>query len=129
MPASLVGVVERYLRCLHEGRHPEIVALFTEAGVVVSPFLGRVPAGEFFPKLAASSTRSVITPHDILVSARNERRACGYFRYDWTLKDGVTVSFECADIFDFDPVIDRIAVMTILYDTHPIRQLVGDKYS
>jgi ketosteroid isomerase-like protein len=129
MAAALVAVVEEYLRRLEAGDPARLIELFTPDGEVRSPFLGRVPAAAFFPKLTASSTRSVITPHDILVSARGDRRVCGYFRYDWTLNDGTTVSFECADIFDFDPSEDRIARMTILYDTHPIRQRVGDKYA
>lgn len=126
---GMVAVVERYLRCLHEGRTAEIVTLFAPGGDVLSPFLGRVPAADFFPKLAESSTKSVITPHDILASAQGHRRVCGFFRYDWTLKDGTTVTFECADLFDFLPAEDRINRMTILYDTHPIRQQVGDKYA
>ncbi len=129
MTVPLVEVVSEYLRRLETGDAARIVELFTPDGVVLSPFLGRMTATAFFPKLAASSARSVITPHDILVSARGARRVCGYFRYDWTLGDGTTVSFECADIFDFDPIVDRIATMTILYDTHPIRQQVGDKYA
>lgn len=129
MSQPLVDLVAEYLRRLEQGNPARIVELFTTDGYVLSPFLGKVAAADFFPKLAASSTRSVITPHDILVSARGARRVCGYFRYDWTLQDGTTVSFECADVFDFDRIVDRISVLTILYDTHPIRQLVGDKYA
>jgi hypothetical protein len=37
------------------------------------------------------------------------------------------VSFHCADIFEFDGE-DRIGSLTIVYDTAPIRDQVGDKY-
>ena len=64
---------------------------------------------------------------DILASTQGQARAIGYFRYGWTLKDGTKVYFDAADVFDFNAE-DEIVKMTILYDTHPLRELVGNKY-
>ena len=75
-----------------------------------------------------ASGQSRIETLDILVSAQGAARAVGYFIYHWQLKDGSMVHFGCADVFDFDPE-GRIARMTIVYDTHPIRAEVGDKYA
>ena len=47
--------------------------------------------------------------------------------YHWQLKDGTFVDFNCADVFDFDEQ-GRITCMTIVYDTHPVRAQVGNKY-
>lgn len=55
-------------------------------------------------------------------------RATGYFIYDWGLKDGSAARFECVDVFEFD-VAGLIERMIIVYDTHPIRSTVGDKYA
>lgn len=121
--------VRQYLGALEAGQTDQIVSLFTEDGWVSSPFLGRLPAREFFPKVVGSTSATQLTVHDILVSAEGHPRAVGYFRYDWWLKDGTLVSFECADVFNFDPGTGRIASMIILYDTHPIREAVGDKYA
>jgi hypothetical protein len=52
-----------------------------------------------------------------------------YFRYDWTLKDGKVVTFTCVDVFEFQDGSERIASMSIVYDTHPLREEVGDKYA
>jgi hypothetical protein len=62
------------------------------------------------------------------VSTTGAPRATGYFVYDWGLKDGSAVRFECVDVFDFDAQ-GRIERMMIVYDTHPIRSEVGDKYA
>ena len=82
----------------------------------------------FFAKVDAASGGSKITSIDICVSTMGARRATGYFIYDWELKDGMAVRFECVDVFEFDDngLIER---MIIVYDTHPIRITVGDKYA
>jgi len=56
------------------------------------------------------------------------QRATGYFIHDWGLKDGTAVRFECVDVFEFDDN-GLIEQMIIVYDTHPIRSMVGDKYA
>jgi hypothetical protein len=89
-------------------------------------------ARDFFPKLAQASSRSVITLIDLFVSARpgdDGMRVAAYFRYDWTLNDGRLVDFTCVDVFGFRPGRDRIDSMHIVYDTHPLREQVGDKYA
>ena len=48
--------------------------------------------------------------------------------YDWGLKDGSAVQFECVDVFEFDES-GRVERMVIVYDTHPVREVVGDKYA
>jgi ketosteroid isomerase-like protein len=106
--------VRDYLTALEAGDVARIVSLFEPNGWVLSPFLGR---------------RTKLTVHDIFISAEGQPRAVGYFRYDWWLKDGTRVSFECADIFTFNQETGKISSMVILYDTYPIRQAVGDKYA
>jgi hypothetical protein len=89
-------------------------------------------ARDFFPKLAQASSQSVITLIDLFASvqpADDAVRVAAYFRYDWTLSDGRLVDFTCVDVFGFQPGSDRIASMHIVYDTHPLREQVGDKYA
>jgi ketosteroid isomerase-like protein len=120
--------VRAYLKALEAGDVPGVLATFSPDAWVMSPFLGRVSASDFFPKVVASSSASKLTVHDVFESVEGHLRAVGYFRYDWWLKDGQHVQFECADVFNFnaDGLIDS---MIILYDTHPIRESVGDKYA
>jgi len=121
--------VREYLLALEAGDVARIVSLFEPDGWVLSPFLGRMTACEFFPKVVDASSGTKLTIHDILISSEGQPRAVGYFLYDWWLKDGSKVSFECADVFTFNPKTGKILSMVILYDTYPIREAVGDKYT
>ncbi|MDB4444227.1 nuclear transport factor 2 family protein [bacterium] len=121
--------VREYLLALESGDVARIFSLFEPDGWVLSPFLGRMTAREFFPKVVEASSGTKLTVHDILVSSEDQPRAVGYFHYDWWLNDGSKVSFECADVFTFNPKTGKISSMVILYDTYPIREAVGDKYT
>lgn len=126
--AGHVAVVERYLDRLETSDVEGIVALFTEDAQVVSPFLGRMSPRPFFEKVRDASAQSRIEVLDILLSAQGASRAMAYFVYHWQLRDGTEVRFDCVDVFDFNEQ-GRIQRMTIVYDTHPVRALVGDKYA
>ena len=130
MSRAHTDTIRRYLKCLHATDVPGLVDCFE--GVVHSPFLGTMKARDFFPKLAGASTQSVITPIDLFESVKADgavHRVAAYFRYDWTLKDGKVVTFTCVDVFEFQDGSERIASMSIVYDTHPLREEVGDKYA
>jgi len=126
-----IQTVRTYLERLHASDTAGLIATFEDDGVVHSPFLGSLPAGEFFQRLAQASRRSVITLIDLFVSVQTSSvvRVAAYFRYDWTLSDGRTVDFSCVDVFSFRPGSARIHEMQIVYDTHPLREQVGDKYA
>ena len=120
--------VREYFEALEAGDVDRIVTLFEPNGWVLSPLLGQMTAREFFPKVVEASSGTNLTVHDVLISAEDQPRAVGYFLYDWWLKDGSKVSFQCADVFTFNPETGKISSMVILYDTHPIREGVGDPY-
>lgn len=126
-----LGTVRRYLRHLNDSDTAGLVACFEPDGLVHSPFLGTMRAADFFPRLAQASSGSVITPIDLFVSAQSTEtvRVAAYFRYDWTLNDGRLVDFTCVDVFAFDTGSRLIRSMHIVYDTHPLREQVGDKYA
>ncbi|RYF64511.1 MAG: nuclear transport factor 2 family protein [Comamonadaceae bacterium] len=132
---TALATVRTYLGHLHAGNTAGLVATFDDQGEVHSPFLGTMKARDFFPKLAAASSKSVITLLDLFASVQTQEgaaqgaRVAAYFRYDWTLSDGRVVDFTCVDVFTFAPGSDRIASMHIVYDTHPLREQVGDKYA
>jgi predicted SnoaL-like aldol condensation-catalyzing enzyme len=122
-------VVRKYLSALEAGDAAKAAALFVPGGWVESPFLGRLPVREFFAKVANASSGSKLKVHDVLVSAEGHLRAVAYYEYDWSLKDGTQVAFDCADIFNFDLDTGHIASIVLVYDTHPVRGVVRDKYS
>jgi ketosteroid isomerase-like protein len=120
--------VRKYLKALEAGDAERAGALFVPRGWVQSPFLGRIPVRDYVAKVAEASGRSELTVHDVLVSAEGHMRAVAYYLYDWRLKDGSRVSFECADVFNFDLDTGRIASIVLVYDTHLVRDVVQDKY-
>ena len=125
---AYIAVINKYLALLAAGDVRGIVSLFSPQGAVHSPFLGVQPAGKFFDLLKAATRRSVLEAPEVFVSGVGSRRASVYFTYQWELADGSQVSFRCFDLFDFDEQ-GLIEMMTIVYDTAPIRESVGDKYS
>ena len=132
MPTLPLETVRNYLKCLHASDTAGLIATFEDDGVVHSPFLGTMKARDFFPKLAQASSQSVITLIDLFAIAQPSGevvRVAAYFRYDWTLSDGRLVDFTCVDVFGFRPGRARIDSMHIVYDTHPLRERVGDKYA
>jgi ketosteroid isomerase-like protein len=120
--------VRKYLKALEAGDADKAAALFTADGWVQSPFLGRLLVRDYVKKVASASSSSVLTVHDVLVSAEGHTRAVAYYLYDWRLKDGSEVSFECADVFNFDPDSGHIASVVLVYDTHLVRDVVENKY-
>ena len=120
--------VRKYLQALEAGDAGKAAALFVPDGWVQSPFLGRLPVRDFVEKVASASGASRLTVHDVLVSAEGHLRAVAYYLYDWSLKDGTRVSFDCADVFNFDPATGHIASVVLVYDTHLVRGAVDKKY-
>ncbi len=120
--------VRKYLQALEAGDAERAAALFVPGGWVQSPFLGRLPVREFIHKVTSSSKRSKLNVHDVLVSAEGQLRAVAYYHYDWTLKDGSHVAFDCADVFNFDGATGKIESIVLVYDTDPVRDVVQHKY-
>lgn len=120
--------VRKYLKALEAGDPDKAAVLFTADGWVQSPFLGRIPVRDYVKKVAGASSGTALNVKDVLVSAEGHMRAVAYYLYDWTLKDGSHVSFECADVFNFDPNSGHIASIVLVYDTHLVRDVVENKY-
>ena len=125
---SYVCVLQTYMDALGRSDYGTVTSLFTSGGLVKSPFLGEMPAGPFFDRLAGASDKNVITPIDIFLSNSGNNHATAYFRYDWTVRDGTLITFKVMDLFTFEPDSDRITYLDIIYDTHPIRVSAGNKY-
>lgn len=120
--------IRNYLQELESGNVAGVLALFAPDARIHSPLLGWVSPEPFYRKLAEASGNSKIKLMDICCSVQGNSRATAYFTYDWQLKDGSRVSFDCVDVFDFNKegLIDN---MVIVYDTHGIRGDLGDRFS
>jgi SnoaL-like domain len=125
---TYAGTVRRYIDALGKGDARALTDLFVPGGEVISPLVGRLPAGHFFAQLGEMTESSELTLVDILAGAGHPRRSAAYFRYRWTLRSGPVVDFDCCDVFEFAQVAEgepRIRLLTIVYDTAPIRELMG----
>jgi ketosteroid isomerase-like protein len=120
--------VRKYLSALEAGDPDKAAALFIPEGWVRSPFLGQLPVRDYVAKVANASSEAKLTVHDVLVSAEGHLRAVAYYLYDWALKDGTRVSFDCADVFNFDRATGKIESIVLVYDTHPVRGAVEHRY-
>ena len=123
-----VTVLQIYMKALGESDYATIKNLFAADGKVLSPFLGEMAAGPFFDRLGEASSRNVITPIDIFLSATEKHHAAAYFQYDWTVRDGTLITFKVMDLFTFEPEGNKVKYLDLIYDTHPIRSTVGNKY-
>ena len=120
--------VHKYLKALEAGDAEKAASLFVPDGWVQSPFLGRLSVRDYVTKVARSSSGTKLKVYDVLVSAEGHLRAVAYYHYDWSLKDGSNVAFDCADVFNFDPDTGRIESIVLVYDTRPVRDVVENKY-
>lgn len=126
-PRDMTAHVRRYFERLSASDIAGIIALFEEDAHVVSPFLGKMRAADFFEKLGKASNASKLTVFDVLLG-ENGNSAAAHFEYDWTLRSGGQVVFQGVDYFTFSAG-GLFSSMSIFYDTHPVRGDVGDKYA
>jgi hypothetical protein len=120
--------VHKYLSALEAGDAEQAASLFVPGGWVQSPFLGRLSVRDYVNKVASASSKAKLTVFDVLVSAEGHLRAVAYYQYDWSLKDGSNVTFDCADVFNFDSDTGRIESIVLVYDTDPVRAVVENKF-
>lgn len=126
-PTEKITYVRTYFERLTASDITGIISLFSPDARVVSPFLGKMNAADFFAKLSNASSASKLTVFDVLLG-ENGDSAAAHFEYDWTLKSGDQMVFQGVDYFRFNDD-GRFASMSIFYDTHPVREDVGDKYA
>ncbi|MGE5627369.1 MAG: nuclear transport factor 2 family protein [Solirubrobacterales bacterium] len=111
------GLIKRYLDALQSGNVAHILSVFEEDGVVLSPLYGKMTAKQFYSDLSEDTNESKITLLNTLQSYENEDTCAGHFKYDWTMKDGSIVTFECVDVFKVSPN-NKFKQLTIIYDTY-----------
>jgi len=126
-PAEKTAYVRRYFELMSASDIAGIIDLFDADAHVLSPFLGTMKASDFFKKLGSASNASALTVFDVLLG-ENGDSAAAHFEYDWTLKSGERIVFQGVDYFKFSEN-GQFASMSIFYDTHPVREDVGDKYA
>ncbi|MDO9534901.1 MAG: nuclear transport factor 2 family protein [Bacillota bacterium] len=108
--------IKKYFAALQKGSYDEIMQLFTPDAIINSPLYGTVTASVFYDGLFKDTSKSTITLLNIFNGTDNSFNSAGHFRYDWVMRDGTPVSFECVDIFYFSED-GLIKELSIIYDT------------
>ena len=67
MSDNYKAVLRRYMEALGASDYATIKSLFAEDGIVTSPFLGLMPACDFFDRLFGATKGNVITPIDVFL--------------------------------------------------------------
>lgn len=121
-----VAYIRQYFDRMTASDIDGIISMFEVDAHVLSPFLGKMSADSFFRKLGNASSSSKLTVFDVLLGENGDSGAA-HFEYDWTLASGEQLVFQGVDYFKFGENM-KFASMSIFYDTHPVREDVGDKY-
>ena len=108
-------VAEAYLARLEASDMDAVVELFSPDGVVQSPIYNRLPAADFYRKLAADTRESRLELLGIFEAEADNRLAL-YFNYHWLMANGQEVHFEVVDILIFNDQ-NQIEELRIIYDT------------
>ncbi|SHI37471.1 nuclear transport factor 2 family protein [Aquimarina spongiae] len=117
-------VAHNYLDFLQNGDIDQIVELFTDNGVVVSPLYGTKPAKDFYTVLKNDTNRSILR-FDGLFFEEDTNRISLLFDYYWEISNGETVQFKVVDIIELSPE-NKIEKLTIIYDTVHSRKAIED---
>ena len=95
-------VAHNYLDFLQNGDIDQIVELFTDNGVVVSPLYGTKSARDFYTVLKNDTNRSILR-FDGLFCEEDTNRISLLFDYYWEISNGETVQFKVVDIIELSP--------------------------
>lgn len=112
-------LIQTYLKALQEANYAQLMHLFAEEAVVLSPLYGKCLAATFYKELFADTQRSELTFLDAFLDSSGQKIAVN-FLYHWTLADGSVTIFDCVDIFELDKT-GKIQQLKIIYDTAQTR--------
>lgn len=110
---------ESYLNGLASANLEGILRLFSPTAQVQSPLYGKMPATTFYQNLFKDTQSSVVQLKDVLTNEQN-RSACLFFAYTWTLANGAKVQFDVIDYLQLNEN-GLVDLLQIVYDTRHSR--------
>ena len=116
-----IAISKSYIKYLSNGDLEQVLNLFAENAIVISPVYGERHFKDFYTELFMDTNNSDLKIKGIFEDAITGNIAL-HFNYEWTLKNNSQVNFEVVDILEFEN--DKIKKLTIIYDTMKSRQLV-----
>lgn len=116
-------IAKEYITHLENGYIEQVIALFSQNGIVDSPLYGIKKANDFYLELNNDTANSELSLLGIFEENDSNNLAL-YFTYKWTLKNNQIVEFDVVDIIEFDSQ-NKISKLKIIYDSVIARKLVG----
>lgn len=110
-----------YLAAMESGDLEALMANFAEDATVTSPISGKQPARDFYAYVMRVTSGRTMTLRTIFVGASNPLRAAVHVAYTRTVGDGEPATIEAVDVFELTEDRSKIAAVTIIYDTAPVR--------
>ena len=95
-PSEQTAAIRRYFELMSASDIDGIIEPFDDDAYVLSPFLGKMAASDFFKKLGNASNQSTLTVFDVLLG-ENGDSAAAHFEYDWILASGEQIIFQEVD--------------------------------
>jgi hypothetical protein len=115
-------ICEKYLQALNSGNLNNVLELFSEGAVVVSPLYGEMLATEFYKNLFQDTVNSETKFLGVYQATDSSPSIIMHFNYKWTLRSNTVVNFECVDLFELTEEKDKFKKLRIIYDTYPLRK-------
>ncbi|SHF89493.1 Ketosteroid isomerase homolog [Microbulbifer donghaiensis] len=115
------ALCRNYLSALEGGDLEALLANFTDDAVAISPISGRQPARDFYTYVMRITSARKTVLRDIFIGVSDPTRAAVHFSYTRTVGSGEPATIEGVDVFELTEDCRRIASVTIIYDTAPVR--------
>lgn len=113
-------ICRTYLDALNESDLEKVLSLFTTDAIVESPSYGTRPAVKFYSELFDDTNESRTSLLNVFTSAGGA--VALHFKYSWKLKNDQLQNFECVDVFSLNKSKNKFEKLTIIYDTHHLRE-------
>lgn len=109
-------IVRDYLGAMENGDLAATYACFTADATVTSPVYGNMPARPFYERLYGDTVAAKVDVRDIYSSVSDANHWAAHFGYEWTRRDGVSLSSSLVDLFQFADGEDKIRSLEIIFD-------------
>ncbi len=110
-------IVKKFFHVFEKLDYEEIIKLFTTSATIHSPLYGKKSAAAFYREMIADSEKMKVEIKNIFQSLDHPHQLAGHVVFTWHLRDGTVAHGECVDIFEFPANEEKIASITIIYDT------------
>lgn len=118
-------ICSQYLHALNEGDLVAVLSLFEDA-TVFSPLYGVMDVEPFYRSLFGDTHQSNTRLIEIFEPKSGKSTLALNFKYEWTLRNGTVVEFNCVDIFELNSAKSKFEKLTIIYDTSPFREVFNN---